>query len=456
MITNSGEITPAVSARRPTQRSLSVTKMPTVGLVSEQRSRKLKVLDLFAGAGGFSEGFIDAGCEMVAHVEMDKDACNTIRTRMIYHSLKAKKRLDEYLGYVLGRKTLPQIISDHDLQREYESVIQAKIGEDNYVDLINDVKSRLQGDPLDIIIGGPPCQAYSSIGRGSDPRHMRRDPRKHLYVYYVEFLKALQPKVFVFENVYGLITSRDGHYLREMRRSMKAAGYETDYQVLNTADYGVPQERKRVILIGWSKSSGIKSYPEFKKVYRNYRVSDFITDLPKMKSGEAFADREFRSESKLLQELGIVNQKVPVLLSHSSRPNTARDLEIYRIAVQKKNAGGKLKYPELPKRLITHANQTGFLDRFKVVDWKAASSHTVIAHISKDGHHYIHPDIRQNRSLTSREAARLQTFPDDFKFEGSRTAQFRQIGNAVPPHLSKIIAKRILESITYVQDKKTE
>ena len=132
---------------------------------------------------------------------------------------------------------------------------------------------------------------------------------------------------------------------------------------------------------------------------------------------------------------------------HVSRPHRKHDLEIYRIAVTHKNNGYNIKYNELPKRLKTHKNETGFLDRFKVVNFASANSHTIIAHIAKDGHYYIHPDLKQNRSLTVREAARIQTFPDDFIFEGSRTSQFRQIGNAVPPILSKIIAETILRFI---------
>jgi DNA (cytosine-5)-methyltransferase 1 len=137
-----------------------------------------------------------------------------------------------------------------------------------------------------------------------------------------------------------------------------------------------------------------------------------------------------------------------VLLDHVARPQSKRDLEIYKIAVKKKNRGINLRYYELPAGLKTHKNETAFLDRFKVVDASGRASHTVIAHIAKDGHYYIHPDIRQNRALTVREAARLQTFPDNFVFEGTRTSQFRQIGNAVPPMLSRIIADELLRRLS--------
>jgi DNA (cytosine-5)-methyltransferase 1 len=264
---------------------------------------------------------------------------------------------------------------------------------------------------------------------------MKRDQRNYLYKYYVEFLKALKPKIFVFENVPGLLSAGRGIYLKRMRDLMEKAGYNTEHSILNTADFGVPQERKRVILIGWRKELDISSYPTFREVKRTYGVDNFLNDLPKLKAGAGQLVQVYRGRSNLLKKLGILNPKIKVLTDHISRPQTKQDLEIYRIAVLNKNKGKNIRYNELPAKLRTHKNQEGFLDRFKVVTLGRAS-HTIIAHISKDGHYYIHPDLKQNRSLTVREAARLQTFPDDFKFEGSRTSQYRQIGNAVPPMFS--------------------
>ena len=149
----------------------------------------------------------------------------------------------------------------------------------------------------------------------------------------------------------------------------------------------------------------------------------------------------------LLEKLGIMNAEFGLLMDHVSRPNTKQDLEIYKRAVLAKQNGENIKYNQLPGRLKTHNNEEGFLDRFKVVDAKAKGSHTVVAHIAKDGHFYIHPDIKQNRSLTVREAARLQTFPDDYRFEGDRGPRFKQIGNAVPPMLSEIIARVLVEHL---------
>lgn len=402
-----------------------------------------KILDLFAGAGGLSEGFIRAGCEIVGHIEMDKNACNTLITRMVYHALLQKGKMDEYKNYVIGKITRESLIEKYGLQKERDSVICSKIKEDNYKDLIEQIKTRLNGESLDMIVGGPPCQAYSYIGRARDEHNMRNDDRNFLYKYYVQFLKALKPKIFVFENVPGLKSAGKGKYLRDMQRLMKKAGYETDYRILNAADFGVPQNRKRVILVGWSKESKLKKYPDFKTVEREYLVKDFFANLPQIQAGKETKTKKISKQNDLLRKLGIVSDEFGLLMDHVSRPNTKQDLEIYKRAVQAKQNGENIKYNQLPGRLKTHNNEEGFLDRFKVVDGKAKGSHTVVAHIAKDGHFYIHPDLKQNRSLTVREAARLQTFPDDFKFEGDRGPRFKQIGNAVPPMLSTILAKEL-------------
>lgn len=412
--------------------------------IKKKLSLSPKVLDLFAGAGGLSEGFIRAGCEIVGHIEADINPCNTLITRMIYHALRKRGKLEEYKKYILGKISRDELIKKYNLQKERDSVICAEISKENYKELIGDVKMRLNGKKLDIIVGGPPCQAYSHIGRARD-KSMQRDKRNYLYKYYVEFLKAFKPSIFVFENVPGIKSAGKGRYLRDMRRLMKKAGYKTAYKILNATDFGVPQNRKRVILVGWNKHSNLISYPHFSTVKRNYKVIDFLADLPSIEAGEGKSIRTISKNDRLLEQLGISNPNFKLLLDHISRPNNKQDLEIYKLAVLAKQNGYNIKYNKLPKRLKTHNNESGFLDRFKVIDEKSKGAHTIVAHIAKDGHYYIHPDLKQNRSLTVREAARLQTFPDDYKFEGGRGPQFKQIGNAVPPMLSEIIAKELLK-----------
>lgn len=413
---------------------------------SNLKKRKPKVVDLFAGAGGLSEGFVNAGCDVVAHLEMDSDACKTLKTRAIYRALKdSRPALRDYEKYLLEEITMSDLISKYNLQDTANSVIEQKITRENCDDLIAEVKIKIGKGRLDFVIGGPPCQAYSRIGRSTDKKKMRDDPRNFLYKYYVKFLRELSPKLFVFENVPGLITAGDGKYLRNMRALMNRAGYKSDYRIINAADYGVPQRRKRLIIIGWHKRSNLEEYPDIAKIKRNYTVRNFLGSLPRLKPGEGGRVKRYKSRSKFLKKLGIASTSMNFLLNHECRPHIARDLRIYKIAVKKLKHGELLRYDELPDKLKTHKNESSFLDRFKAVDLRSRSSHTIIAHISKDGHYYIHPDITQNRSLSVREAARLQSFPDDYLFEGSRTSQFRQIGNAVPPMLAKELAKELMK-----------
>ncbi len=172
-----------------------------------------------------------------------------------------------------------------------------------------------------------------------------------------------------------------------------------------------------------------------------------MADLPPIAAGDQIMFKKYTKRSKLLEALGIVDPKFNILFDHITRPHNPRDLAIYCRATAFKKQGQNLKYTQLPSRLITHKNISSFLDRFKVVDQNAPGSHTIVAHISKDGNFYIHPDIRQNRSLSVREAARLQTFPDSYKFEGARGSRFKQIGNAVPPMFAEVIAKELCRYI---------
>lgn len=416
----------------------------------KKSTKKIKVIDLFAGAGGFSEGFIRAGFDVVGHVEMDKKACKTLQTRMVYHKLHELDRGDVYREYIQGVRTMDDIVAEFGLEREMQSVLCEEINDDNYKSVISSVKELSAGDQIDIIIGGPPCQAYSYVGRARDKARMKNDKRNLLYKHYVAFLKAFKPKMFVFENVPGLLTAGGGQYLEDMKKEMKKVGYETGYTILNAADYGVPQSRQRVILIGWNKNSKMQEYPDFSvhKKTTGFKVNDFLNDLPKLKHGGGKAVYE-RNEKigPALKESNINANDFDLIVDHVTRPHIDRDLEIYKMVVAAKKKGINLKYNELPEHLKTHKNQSSFLDRYKAVDGEGASSHTVVAHICKDGHFYIHPDIKQNRSLSVREAARLQTFPDDYKFEGERGPQFKQIGNAVPPYLAEVIANELKKYI---------
>jgi DNA (cytosine-5)-methyltransferase 1 len=259
----------------------------------------------------------------------------------------------------------------------------------------------------------------------------------------------------VFENVPGLLsaTDEDGEsYLDLMLDLFRQFKYETEPKTLLASDYGVPQNRKRVFLVG-KRNSTIDIYPEPDKCASSILVEDIFADLPALKSGEGNINScNLNSEyHPWLHDVGIRNNTLPVTF-HQARPNNEQDLEIYKIAVMLwEEQKIPLKYNQLRDELKTHKNKESFLNRFKVVEGDSPYSHTVVAHIAMDGHYYIHPDIEQNRSLTPREAARLQTFPDDYYFESRsgrpyRTTAYRQIGNAVPVLLAQKIAEKLEEN----------
>ena len=407
--------------------------------------KKYNFIDLFAGAGGLSEGFIRAGFNPIAHVEMNPDACNTLKTRTAFHYLKEKGRVNEYNEYLKGEITRDELWSKIP-QHLISSVINKEISPETLPQIFNIIDQELQEKDVDIVIGGPPCQAYSVAGRAR--KNMDDDPRNHLYKHYVEFLKRYKPKMFVFENVPGILSASNGKYLEKIFSAVKEQGYELEKNVLNAKDFNVLQDRKRVIIIGWRKDLKLQ-YPKFDSKEVQYEVlKHLFSDLPKLKSGQGEwnATKYIKKTNSYLESSGIRNG-IDFTTQHIARYNNENDLEIYRIAVEKWiNENKRLNYSELPERLIRHNNTKTFTNRFQVVNHKGVS-HTVVAHICADGHYYIHPDINQNRSITVREAARIQSFPDDYFFESSRTAAFKQIGNAVPVLMAEGIAKKIMEMI---------
>lgn len=410
-------------------------------------TRKLTFIDLFAGAGGLSEGFIRAGYEPIAHVEMDEAACYTLKTRAAYHYLKANNKFDIYKAYLRNE------INKAELYKEIpaeilNSVINLPIGGEFNSKIHSAIEVQLNGGKVDLIIGGPPCQAYSLVGRARSRNSMKGDHRNYLYVQYARYLERYEPKMFVFENVLGLKSAGAGIYLRNMEKLFDKKGYKMKLFTVEANNFGVLQNRKRVVIIGWKKELNL-NIPDLEAIRNNskHTVKELLSDLPFIHAGEGVDKYTTysRASNEFLNICGIRNG-IDILTQHIARPHTVQDKEIYRIAVEQLHNGERLNYKSLPKRLKTHNNQHSFFDRFKVVDDNAAFAQTVVAHIAKDGHYYIHPDIKQNRSLTVREAARLQSFPDDFYFEGvkeskNRTAAFKQIGNAVPPIMAYLIAK---------------
>lgn len=404
----------------------------------------LTYIDLFAGAGGLSEGFIKEGFSPTAHVEMNSEACDTLKTRVAYHYLKQKNNTKIYTSYLKQEitrdtlwKSVPQDLMD--------SVINKEISNKTIDDIFAIVDEQQYSKKVDVIIGGPPCQAYSLVGRSRDPNGMRGDKRNFLFRYYAQFLTRYKPKYFVFENVLGLLTAGNSKYLNEMLVLFRELGYSADYKVFNAEDYGVLQKRRRVIIIG-RKGKANFSFPDVPIIENNWQVKkDLFFDLPSLTPGQEMHIAKYKAVNGIYLNQTETRNGLEFVTQHISRKHNDRDLEIYSMAIDKWiNEGKRLKYTDVPKVLQTHNNTEAFLDRYKVVD-PFGHSHTMVAHISKDGHYYIYPDKKQVRSISVREAARIQSFPDDYFFEGGRTAAFKQIGNAVPPLMAQALAKKLNE-----------
>ena len=387
-------------------------------------------IDLFAGCGGLSEGFYQSQFKALTHIEFDKYSCETLRLRM------------KHYGY-----------SDKEI-----SVLEKDILDKN---IINSLKDQIGSAPIDVIIGGPPCQSFSSLGRAKDENGMKEDPRNFLFESYEKILNHFSPKIFVFENVMGLLTARLGEkktvdiIIERLGKNYNLIN-DPKKMVLNSCNFGVPQIRERVFLIGVNKKINLDPKdiyarieethynPKSKKSERKTRkkfitVRDALADLPVLKPGHGKTkiNHKINRWNPFLKKIRKGDDVV--LLDHVARNHNTSDRERY-----KEMSKNRWTFKELleKKPYLNHKKQRVFNNSYVVQLWDRPSR-TIIAHLYKDGNQFIHPDSSQERTLTVREAARLQSFDDNFIFAGSRTQQYKQIGNAVPPFMSKAIAKSI-------------
>lgn len=500
----------------------------------------IPVIDLFAGPGGLGEGFSAFECggqrpfRIGVSVEKDRTAHRTLSLRCFYRQFHPKSVPDEYYEHLRGNITMEELFQKYPMQARAvkREALRNELGKPNQDRVVDKHIFRILDNPPDrpwVLIGGPPCQAYSTVGRSrmqsKDPEGFKQDKRHFLYQEYLRIIRKFRPHVFVMENVTGILSSKVNgkriirQILKDLQNPSKAINGRvcaddepheyriyslvvptddcTDLQpsdfVIKCEDYGIPQARHRVIILG--VRSDVTGQPNTLIKHKcQVSVNDVISDMPKLRStlskepdsldnwrqairtvesepwlGElepaelkksiisALADLdgaqgyggEFvtcRPKPKVHSEW-YVDRKLKGVCNHITRGHLGSDLHRYLFAAcyaQINDFSPRMRhfpealYPE-HKNVAQAVAGKMFPDRFRV-QLKDAPATTVTSHISKDGHYFIHYDPCQCRSLTVREAARLQTFPDNYFFEGGRTPQYKQVGNAVPPLLAKQIA----------------
>ena len=489
------------------------------------------VVDVFAGCGGLSEGFSrlkKSGAfpfDVRLHIEKEKAPIRTLHLRTFFHQFRESDIPESYYTYVRGQITLEELFRNHpaEASEAERRCLQVELGNpETDIGIVNQrIRDAVNETDDWVLIGGPPCQAYSVIGRSRNQSKadydFSTDHRTLLYKEYLNIICEHRPAAFVMENVRGLLSAshRNKSMFQQMVQDLRRPGYQlyylsngkqhfddeynpynpTDF-VVKTEEYGIPQARHRVIILG--VRDDISARPEPLKPGPKITSAEVLDDLPRVRSGLSSGDgptewldsvREITLqdwwpeleasiqrricdalENLELPESGrggtfvdmpatggwypgwFLDDRLLGTLNHQARTHRKDDLWRYLYAsCVVKESTRRFHIRDFPPGLrpghknieSSLANGT-FTDRFCVVRENEPSK-TVVSHISKDGHYFIHYSSTQCRSLTVREAARLQTFPDNYFFEGNRTEQYKQVGNAVPPLLSLKIAERVAQ-----------
>lgn len=409
--------------------------------------KKINVIDLFAGAGGLSEGFFETKkFNFLAHVEWEKPMVDTLRNNLVkrwkYSENEARKRAilfdiqktDELINGNWNQDTIAKYGS-------YNSSLIEKKG----------LKGVVGNHDVDVIIGGPPCQAYSIAGRAQDPHSMKLDYRNFLFESFVKVVDAFRPKLFVFENVPGILSAKPGDRLviERIYEAFKAIGYEIrrpsimSKSIYCASDFDVPQNRRRVIIFGvnkrdydlnlenlYSELDCLKNDGNKKTVY------DAIGKMPKFRP----LDQPIKTNHGNVSHELIGNEQISL---HVARYNNKRDIGVFKEWISNNmNSLPNEEKINFYKKVTGHTTNH---NKYRSLEWDKPSP-TIVSHLYKDGLMFIHPDITQLRTITMREAALLQSFPIDFEFVGSDAYIFKMIGNAVPV----LFAKKIGEAVASV------
>jgi DNA (cytosine-5)-methyltransferase 1 len=405
---------------------------------------KIKIIDLFAGCGGLSDGFEQTNLyETLACVEWEKEPCKTLSNRL-------KKKW----SYENAHET----VFHFDIQRTDE-LINGWINDETYGTSqgLKPIVDKHNG--IDIVIGGPPCQAYSIAGRIRDENGMNDDYRNFLFESYLNVVDQFKPKAFIFENVPGMLSAMPGGIpiIERITQAFAEKGYEItnnlrENALIDCTKFGVPQARKRMVILGVNKSK-MKENPQialqdfYKVIFPKYQtkevstVKDAIKDLPKLMPLDEEIKIGKRKFSHSFEKCQIAN--------HEPRNHSKRDVETFELLARDIETGQN-KFTSVASLKDLYFEKTGKrsnIHKYHVLKWNKPSN-TIPAHLYKDGLRHIHPDPKQSRSITVREAARLQSFDDDFEFTGSLTDQYKMVGNAVPPKFAKAIALALNDFLT--------
>lgn len=477
----------------------------------------IEIIDLFAGPGGLGEGFSSYKnkngqkvFKIKVSIEKEHFAHETLTLRAFYREFDTAP--NEYYDYLRGKISKEALFQSYptEAQNAQKEAYLAELGSDAFPHdvVIQRILEQVENPKKAIVIGGPPCQAYSLMGRSamSKREDFEQDPRHTLYKEYLRIIADIQPAAFIMENVKGILSSKlNGEYifdriLEDIRAPIKIKNpnrvrfrdnerytiyslscpkapkdLEREDFIIKSEDYGIPQCRHRVILL--AIRNDLKIVPStLTPSVEQVSVMQVLDDLPTIRSGVSKQDDsptlwkkaitkrfkksgvfsnltkggEFIPENCKPQALAdwLYDERLDGVVNHSARSHIPSDIHRYYFCANfaEKNLRSP-KLEDLPENLLpNHKNVASalkskslFNDRFRV-QLADKPSTTITSHISKDGHSFIHYDPLQARSLTVREAARLQTFPDNYKFEGPRTAQYQQVGNAVPPLLAHQIA----------------
>lgn len=401
-------------------------------------------VDLFAGCGGLSEGFMQSGhFKSLAHVEWELPMVQTLRNRLV-------KKWGETASAAEKKVILFDIQRTEELLNgDWSAETKSLYEKDNAPQILNGLRSVIGKKNVDIIIGGPPCQAYSIHGRATDKNSMQDDYRNYLFESFVKVVAAFTPKAFIFENVTGMLSARPGGkpVVERIYKAFNEIGYNTlvptcfKDAVYNAYDYDVPQNRERIILIGIRQGE-------------NFTIDDFYKELSKLKSVNHFSVRDALGTLPPIYPLSTIKKEKGKNVSHYATDladpfHQPRHCSERDINVIKRWIAGNMNKCSQKEAIDFYKEVTGkstLYRKYRNLEWDKPSP-TVVAHLQKDGFMFIHPDINQARFITIREAALLMSFPKDYEFIGNRAYCYKMIGNAVPVNFAKAIAKAVYKSI---------